>query len=219
MMLYASKSRDLNAYECFLCDLFKKSSSLVAKFCGSLFVTTCLFICMYKLIDVDHIEPMDNSTPVFKDIVMPAPKPIEDRYKEPTLIEAREQPEVPQEVEQEVSSSSLQVSINTGFKLEPSGLKISIGSNKYPIAQYQSRASYPRSALKRGIEGYVDVQFDVDKQGKTQNIMVVGSSPAGVFERAAMKAVSQWKYQPKTESGTPVYFPGVKSRVRFEISD
>ncbi len=64
-------------------------------------------------------------------------------------------------------------------------------------------AEYPLSAAKNGIEGAVDLAFRVSAQGDVRDITVVHSEPANIFNRAAIAAVRQWKYQPKTVNGVP----------------
>lgn len=54
--------------------------------------------------------------------------------------------------------------------------------------------TYPRQAQERGIEGTVTVEFTVDPYGDTQDVHVVSAQPAGVFDMAAVSAVSRWRY-------------------------
>lgn len=57
--------------------------------------------------------------------------------------------------------------------------------------------SYPRKALQRGREGVVEVTFDILSSGETAHIQVQRAQPAGVFEKAAMDAVRQYRYAPQ----------------------
>jgi TonB family protein len=54
--------------------------------------------------------------------------------------------------------------------------------------------TYPPDALARGIEGYAEVRFEVDLDGMVNAPAVVASEPAGVFDEAALAAVSRWRY-------------------------
>ena len=54
--------------------------------------------------------------------------------------------------------------------------------------------TWPRDAQLRGIEGTVTVAFTVNPFGDTQDVRVVSSQPAGVFDMAAVSAVSRWRY-------------------------
>lgn len=56
------------------------------------------------------------------------------------------------------------------------------------------RLEYPRRALQRGIEGFVEIKYSVDNDGKVVNVEILDSQPAKVFDKAATKAVSRLKY-------------------------
>ena len=60
------------------------------------------------------------------------------------------------------------------------------------------------------------VQYIVDKKGRTKDVHVVESSPPGVFDRAAISAISGWRYRPAKYNGAPVEVP-VRTRIRFEL--
>jgi periplasmic protein TonB len=63
---------------------------------------------------------------------------------------------------------------------------------------------YPRRAAQRGVEGWVKVQFVITVAGRVKDAKVVGSSPSGVFDRAALKAISKWKFKAKVIKGQRV---------------
>ena len=53
---------------------------------------------------------------------------------------------------------------------------------------------YPLRARRAGVEGRVLVEFDIDEQGRVQNVQVLKAEPEGFFERAVLKALPQWRY-------------------------
>ena len=59
--------------------------------------------------------------------------------------------------------------------------------------------------MKRKAPGQVYVIFVVDEQGRVQNPKVQRSSDP-IFERAALTAVRQWKFEPGKREGRPVRF-------------
>jgi protein TonB len=61
---------------------------------------------------------------------------------------------------------------------------------------------YPGDARMRGIEGWVDVNVVVTPSGDVLEQNVVASSRGRVFERAALNAVRQWKYEPRATNDT-----------------
>jgi protein TonB len=77
---------------------------------------------------------------------------------------------------------------------------------------------YPERALERGVQGWVDIEFTVLKDGTTGDAKVVAAEPAGMFDRAALAAVNRWRYEPRMVGGT-VIDQRVQARVRFEMKD
>jgi TonB family protein len=53
---------------------------------------------------------------------------------------------------------------------------------------------YPPGALSRGIEGHVTLEFKLDADGSVRDLRRISSTPAGVFDEAALDAMRFWKY-------------------------
>ena len=70
-----------------------------------------------------------------------------------------------------------------------------------PIIRLEPR--YPDSALRRGTQGHVRVQFAITEAGRVEDIEVLESEPPGVFDRACIAAVRQWRFEPILEDGVP----------------
>lgn len=75
--------------------------------------------------------------------------------------------------------------------------------------------AYPRTAQARGIEGRVTVEFTVNPFGDTQDVRVASAEPAGVFDLAAISAVSRWRY-PADGERAPV---SRRETLEFSIDD
>ena len=63
---------------------------------------------------------------------------------------------------------------------------------------------YPRAAQRRGLTGWVEVQFTVDVDGTVRNVSVVNSEPGLTFVNAAVKAVEAWEFEPVIENGVAI---------------
>ncbi|RLB94031.1 MAG: energy transducer TonB [Deltaproteobacteria bacterium] len=63
---------------------------------------------------------------------------------------------------------------------------------------------YPLRASRRGIEGWVKVQFIVNTSGFVENLKIIGSKPAKIFDRSVINCVARWKFKPGTVEGVPV---------------
>ncbi len=104
--------------------------------------------------------------------------------------------------------------------IDLSGANIAIAasdSDVVPIVRI--RPQYPLRASERGIEGWVEVEFTISKLGTVKNPSVLKSYPSSIFDRSALKAIRKWKYNPKIEDGEPVERPGVKVRLKFDLSN
>ena len=75
--------------------------------------------------------------------------------------------------------------------------------------------TYPMRAVNGKIEGWVDVEFTVAETGKVKDVSVRAASMPGVFEEAAVKAVSQWRYKPVLRDAKPV---PVRSEIRVRFT-
>ncbi|MGE4533698.1 TonB family protein [Halomonas sp.] len=58
--------------------------------------------------------------------------------------------------------------------------------------------AYPSRAQRRGLEGYVELQFVIRPDGEVapDSIRVLAARPANVFDKAARRAVSRWRFEP-----------------------
>ncbi|WP_370556889.1 TonB family protein [Edwardsiella tarda] len=78
-----------------------------------------------------------------------------------------------------------------------------------PQAISRREPEYPARALALHVEGRVNVSFDVDGEGRVDNVRIVSADPAGVFEREVKRAVRRWRYQagrPGHDVRVTVYF-------------
>jgi len=57
---------------------------------------------------------------------------------------------------------------------------------------------FPKEAAQKGAFGYVTMRFLVNEAGKVSAIDTLDSYPKGLFDRAAVKAMKSWEYQPGT---------------------
>lgn len=89
--------------------------------------------------------------------------------------------------------------------------------NQQVMPLHRVEPNYPAKALQRGVEGYVTLRFNIDELGKTRDIEVVDANPKRYFEREAMLALRNWKYQPKMVDGKAVVQTGLTVRLEFKL--
>jgi TonB family protein len=77
-------------------------------------------------------------------------------------------------------------------------------------------ADYPSDAERRGVEGWVDVEFIIATNGIPQNLVVRESQPEGVFDKSALDALGRWRFEPVMRNGKAVDQRAIL-RVRFAL--
>lgn len=90
------------------------------------------------------------------------------------------------------------------------------GDDLVPVSS--ARPRYPRSAATRKIEGWVELIFVINGNGRVSNVRVLDSSPRGVFEDAAVHAMSRWLYNPYYVKGEKVAREATQL-FRFNLED
>ncbi len=75
---------------------------------------------------------------------------------------------------------------------------------------------YPLKASRRGIQGWVKVQFIVNTSGLVEDVEIIQSNPSKVFDKNVIKCVAQWKFKPGTVEGALVSTL-VKTTIKFQL--
>ena len=77
---------------------------------------------------------------------------------------------------------------------------------------------YPGEALRKNVQGWVDLSYVVTAEGKVTKVKVLDSSPAGTFDSAASRALSRLRYKPRIQAGKPIAV-STKLRIAFRLSN
>ena len=88
-----------------------------------------------------------------------------------------------------------------------------------PILLKQITPNYPEYARRRGIEGFVILQFTININGRVINPSVQQANPPDHFETAALRAIKQWQFSPgRNDNGTliPCRF---QMRIDFKLEN
>ncbi len=88
-------------------------------------------------------------------------------------------------------------------------------SQARPIVRVEPR--YPIKAAKNGIEGWVQLLFDINELGEVVNVKVVDAEPKRIFNKAAKQALQKWKYQPQKAKGKSIMQQGLSVLLSFNM--
>jgi TonB family protein len=78
---------------------------------------------------------------------------------------------------------------------------------------------YPEEALAKHLGGKVVIQLRVGVDGNVKDVKVVSSKPAGVFDQAALQAVSKWQFNPAKDAHGNNVEGWVRVPVTFEPNE
>ena len=73
--------------------------------------------------------------------------------------------------------------------------------------------TYPRRAERRGLSGYVEVAFNINSDGRTDAIEILGGSNAEIFGTSAANAVRKWRFAPRPDTIREAVI------LRFQLAD
>jgi len=90
-----------------------------------------------------------------------------------------------------------------------------VGANKLPRKHYEA-PKFPASVRNRDVDGWVELEFTVLRDGTTGDIVVTNSNPRKTFDNAAINAVAQWRYEPVMRDGKAVE---QRAAVRIRFTD
>ena len=186
-------------------------------------VTVALFLLMRYLVLTDFQLPEETGDVAQFSIT----RQIEDedvsrrnseRMQRPEKLE---QPPPPPPPQQQKSASPDLRGAGGALPDFSQSLNLSGGFNPDRDAQPLVRIPprYPERALSRGVEGWVLVQFNVTPEGEVVNAEIIDGEPKGMFDRSAIRAVENWKYQPKIVDGKPAPRFGVQTVFTFKLDE
>ena len=78
------------------------------------------------------------------------------------------------------------------------------------------RPKYPKRLIGLGMTGWVRLKFTINERGEVEDPEVLESAPRTYFARAALQAISRYRFAPPMLDGAPAALPDVTVRMLFE---
>ncbi len=195
----------------------------------SLLISVSLFSFMAWMVDHGNQRAPKASEAVRFDMVM-VENDADVQRRQRSVPEQPEPPKAPEPMDLSQADTQVEpisqvtpisaLGLNTalsGIAISAPNLKGTMG-NQQAMPLYRVEPRYPSQALKRKVEGYVVMRFTIDEAGRPTDIEVVEAEPSRMFEREAMRALRNWKYQPKVENGVAIQQFGQTVRLEFKLS-
>ena len=187
---------------------------------GSAAITVGLFLFMMGLVTTeseDDQEVVDAKYPkILRDEVVEVSKP-DERIK-PERPEQQDPPPPPDPIDVRPTKVDGPTGSSTiiGFPEHKIGGAPVFDRPKH-IIRYPP--IYPERCRAKELEGRVVLEFDISPTGSVENARVIESAPTSCFDRASIKAIKQWKFEPKVINGKAVQQYGVQEVIEYEFED
>lgn len=116
------------------------------------------------------------------------------------------------------------ISMEMDLQLSPSlhNLKmpkpvVEVDTNPVVLSRVPPR--YPQRALQLGLEGKVVVEFIITATGavKEGSLVVIESTPPGIFDRAVKRAIKRWKFKQRLLDGQAIEFKA-RQELAFKLN-
>ena len=164
--------------------------------------------------------PVDKPVPIEKPRPVVKPKPVVRKpheVKKPIVKPHHEVKPVREPVKEAKPTPSAVQNDNNALQTKAQTAPETSKSNQQSISdgkpqpQNITLPAYPARALAFHLEGRVQVQFDVDNDGRVVNARIIDSQPKMMFDREVRIAMTRWRYK----SGSPG--TGLKMTIVFKL--
>jgi protein TonB len=197
-----------------------------------LLVTFGLFVLMNSLVSGTSSAGDGGSSAELQDFVrVQREETVREKERSvPKRPEVQKRPPTPTQAVQQQQVQDQQVELDLpklDLAMGPGGgvfIPTSTGTNRggfgdgdlIPIVRIEPQ--FPREALINGISGYVRVSFMVMEDGSVEpgTVKVIEAKPPRLFDSAAQRAVSRWKFKPRIVDGRPVKRPAEQT-INFNL--
>ena len=204
-----------------------KNTKLLTLIIVALVLNIAIFILIQRLVSQTHgfdVNLIDRNFLDFTRIIekpIPPPEKIED-IEPPPEEEDPPPPEMPapeidRPQQMDVDLSTPEIDIPMSMAGEPylgefsgSGDSSALGRPGKPnidsnvVPSLRIPPTYPKRALRSGIEGVVTVEFTITIDGSVKDAEIIEAEPPNIFDKSVLRAISKWKFNPDMVDGIPI---------------
>ena len=186
-------------------------------------VTFGLFYLMQSLIGVEGELDDSEKIKVIDFVRVKRSEEVKKKEREPPKKEEVDDTPPPPDFQMDQSTSldgggiGISAGVDTGMALDTGGGFSMASADGDAVPMVRVPPQYPERALQRGIEGRVLIEFTISRSGSVKDAKVVAYEPSTIFNKAALRAVRQWKYNPKIVNGRAVEQSGIRIAIPFKL--
>jgi protein TonB len=189
------------------------------------FVTFGLFYLMQSMIGVEGELKEGGGIKVVDFVRVKRSEEVKKKEREPPRKEKIDDTPPPpdftmdQTTTMEGGGLGIAAAVDASMSLDTGGGFSMASADGDAVPMVRVPPQYPERALQRGIEGRVLIEFTISKSGGVKDAKVIAAEPSNIFNKAAIKAVLQWKYNPKIVNGKAVEQVGVRIAIPFKLGN
>lgn len=189
------------------------------------FLTFALFVLMMALISGEWEAEEKIETAKFE--INPQVEDIQVIRRETQVDEVRrvDTPPPPPQIERQTAATPTEpIATLTGEIPSFEAPKISLEAVQFSVSDRDAQPFlrpppiFPSRFEQGNNSGHCQVKFDVSPEGSPFNIVNTYCT-SSLLERATVRAVEKWKFQPKIVDGRPVAMRGVINKVTYRLAD
>ncbi len=172
------------------------------------------------------VIPVINPQPSQQVQPVPTPRPVSTQqpivqpthtYRQTTQQTVRNQPVRRTPVTRRVVSSTPVRTVQQPVRRAVPPTSTTAVREAAPLYKTNPPPQYPRLARRRGLEGVVMLEAQIDSNGRVIDLRIFTSSGHTILDKAALKSVRKWQFSPGTIGGRAQSM-WVKVPVRFKLS-
>ncbi len=188
-------------------------------------VTFALFYLMQSMIGVEGELDESAGVKVVDFVRVKRTEEVKKKEREPPKKEQIDDEPPPPDFDMDQASDldsggiGISAAVDTSMNLDTGGGFTMASADGDAVPMVRVPPQYPERAAQRGIEGRVLIEFTISKSGSVKDPKVIAYEPSKIFNRSALKAVAQWKYNPKIENGKAVEQKGIRIAIPFRLGE
>jgi len=188
---------------------------------GGAAMTFAAFAFMQYLISGEQRAPSFNGENFVVEIFqVPEDSKVQHKQTLPPPPKMQTPPKVPPRIPPSTDTNIVTTSVTPDISIDKIGSDIQTNLQRptgdaTPIVRINPK--YPPIAARDGIEGWVQLSFNVSQTGEVIDAQVTDAEPKRIFDREALRAIKRWKYRPKVIDGVAQIQTGQSVQLDFKL--